>query len=205
VSGRPFARRCSFTELCRSSMAVSHFWSLSVEEHFYLLWPALLVAFGVRRGADGAHCICRSASAPARKQVSSVQCLFQDGAHGNFHSDLIADSILWAACWLLYAPAAPRAERMELHHRRCGGGGSIRAVRVAHEQRDLLLNLMPTCSSGHRRGSACPIGRFLELPPLRYIGRLSYSLYLWQELFLSDPARHLRLPLALAASLHAHS
>jgi peptidoglycan/LPS O-acetylase OafA/YrhL len=26
-------------------------------------------------------------------------------------------------------------------------------------------------------------GRFLELAPLRYIGRLSYSLYLWQQLF----------------------
>ena len=27
------------------------------------------------------------------------------------------------------------------------------------------------------------VGRFLELAPLRWIGRLSYSLYLWQQLF----------------------
>jgi len=27
------------------------------------------------------------------------------------------------------------------------------------------------------------LGRFLELAPLRFIGRLSYSLYLWQQLY----------------------
>jgi peptidoglycan/LPS O-acetylase OafA/YrhL len=30
------------------------------------------------------------------------------------------------------------------------------------------------------------ISRFLELAPLRYVGRLSYSLYLWQQLFFLD-------------------
>ena len=29
----------------------AHFWSLSIEEHFYLLWPPLLLRFGNRRGA----------------------------------------------------------------------------------------------------------------------------------------------------------
>jgi peptidoglycan/LPS O-acetylase OafA/YrhL len=29
------------------------------------------------------------------------------------------------------------------------------------------------------------IGRFLESAPLRFIGRISYSLYLWQEIFLT--------------------
>jgi peptidoglycan/LPS O-acetylase OafA/YrhL len=28
-------------------------------------------------------------------------------------------------------------------------------------------------------------GRLLEWPPLRFIGRISYGLYLWQELFFS--------------------
>jgi peptidoglycan/LPS O-acetylase OafA/YrhL len=33
-----------------------------------------------------------------------------------------------------------------------------------------------------------PLGRLLELPFMRWIGALSYSLYLWQELFL-QPSR----------------
>jgi len=32
-----------------------------------------------------------------------------------------------------------------------------------------------------------PISRLLELAPLRFIGKLSYSLYIWQQLFLGDP------------------
>jgi peptidoglycan/LPS O-acetylase OafA/YrhL len=28
------------------------------------------------------------------------------------------------------------------------------------------------------------VGQVLELPPIRWVGRISYSLYLWQELFL---------------------
>ena len=35
-----WAGRCWYT---------SHFWSLSMEEHFYLFWPALLAGLGVRR------------------------------------------------------------------------------------------------------------------------------------------------------------
>ena len=47
------------------------------------------------------------------------------------------------------------------------------------------------------------VGRLFELPILRWIGRISYSLYLWQTLFLPPMARPLGVfqafPLALLA------
>ena len=33
------------------SWYLGHFWSLAVEEHFYLLWPTLLALFGLRKGS----------------------------------------------------------------------------------------------------------------------------------------------------------
>lgn len=184
--------------------AVSHFWSLSVEEHFYLLWPALLVAFGVRRGWRTAL-IASVAVGVLRLLVNRFHLfngLFRDGAHGNFHSDLIADSILWG-CVLAFYMRRPLLALNEWSSTivAVAAAAVLFAPFVLHMNSvTLLLNLMPTVLLGAIVAVPhAPIGRFLELPPLRYIGRLSYSLYLWQELFLSDPARHLRLPLALAA------
>jgi peptidoglycan/LPS O-acetylase OafA/YrhL len=46
-------------------------------------------------------------------------------------------------------------------------------------------------------------GRLLNLPPLVYLGTLSYSLYLWQQIFLdrSDPRPLAAFPLNLGLAL----
>src|SRR5262249_28421043 len=48
---------------------------------------------------------------------------------------------------------------------------------------------------------ATPLGAFLENAALRYIGRISYSIYLWQELATSDLFRQRPLLAELAAVL----
>jgi peptidoglycan/LPS O-acetylase OafA/YrhL len=35
------------------------------------------------------------------------------------------------------------------------------------------------------------IGRCLEIRPIRYLGKLSYSLYIWQQMFLGGQGNHL--------------
>jgi peptidoglycan/LPS O-acetylase OafA/YrhL len=183
---------------------VSHFWSLSVEEHFYFLWPALLIAFGVRKGWVTALAMVLAVIA-LRLCVDRFHLfhgVFSDMAHGNYHSDLIFDSLLWGCCLAFY-----------LRRAALGLSATVSTLVVAAA---IFMLLAPTSISVARftlvrdvlpavllgavvTAPQAPIGRFLELAPLRFIGRLSYSLYLWQQLFLAAPEPHLPLPLALAA------
>ena len=48
----------------------------------------------------------------------------------------------------------------------------------------LIAWLMPLAIFGTMLRPQSWVSRFLENPVLRYIGRLSYSLYLWQQLFM---------------------
>jgi peptidoglycan/LPS O-acetylase OafA/YrhL len=184
--------------------AVSHFWSLSVEEHFYLLWPALLIAFGVLRGWRTAV-IMVVGIVILRLFVNRFHLLngvFSDIAHGNFHSDLIADTLLWGCGLAFYLRRPVYALRPV--------SSTIVAVTAAVmmlaplswnlNRFTLLKDLIPTILLGAIVAvPQAPIGRLLELPLLRYVGRLSYSLYLWQQLFLTGPGPHLPVLFALAA------
>jgi peptidoglycan/LPS O-acetylase OafA/YrhL len=55
------------------------------------------------------------------------------------------------------------------------------------------------------------LGRFMRLPALRYCGTISYSLYLWQQMFLATsvpswgPLRRLPLELIVPFSIAAAS
>jgi peptidoglycan/LPS O-acetylase OafA/YrhL len=186
-----------------------HFWSLSVEEHFYLFWPALLIVFGVRKGwrtaAAAAVAICIWRVLDDRFQI--LAGLFHNPflAKDSFRTDLVADTLLWGCCLAFFL-------RPPLHR----SLGSVRSTLIATGSvgffvaiRELQVNhvtfldhLLPTVFLGAVVAAPnAPIGRFLELPPLRFVGKLSYSLYIWQQLFLDGPGRRLPLILALPAIL----
>lgn len=172
---------------------VGHFWSLSVEEHFYLFWPGLLVLFGVlggwrtaaafavalalwRIGDTHFHIVARLLNAPYLQ--------------GNeYRTDLTADALLWG-CVLAFVKGRSSAAvstfvaivtAILMVWIELGVPGAPAKLgylaQNMHFLPALLLWAVVSCP-------AAPLGRFLEIAPMRFIGNLSYSLYIWQQLFL---------------------
>lgn len=174
------------------SWYTGHFWSLSVEEHFYLLWPGLLVAIGALRArwavplfavliavwrALDSHFEWIAALNPAWKGLVE-------------RTDYRLDGLLWgcAAAFLWHSSRS----RTWLTQR---GRTSYALLAVAAMAlcliakpwgwEALLALLMPVPLLFTAARADGWLGRILESRPLRWFGRISYSVYLWQMLFLT--------------------
>jgi peptidoglycan/LPS O-acetylase OafA/YrhL len=153
-----------------------HAWSLAVEEHFYLVWPfvvALLPAHR-RRKAIGGLLLLAVAWRAGLVVGGSTEWVY-------YGTDANAFAIL-AGCYLAVAPAAIRR----------WSPGVPAAVLVG-------LALLPTLE--HRTSSyfwggflvvaaTCAVirwsggGGWLTSQPLRYLGQISYGMYLWHYLLI---------------------
>ena len=160
-----------------------HFWSLAVEEQFYLVWPALILI--VARGGD-----------TRRRVVVALGVVV--GA--SFAADLVVTDA--AAEWAFYS-LPTRAWELGLGGLLAVGLGAsgrvpervvglagwvgLAAIAIATLTFDSGLAwpgvaaLVPSLGAvallagGSRRLGP---GRLLSVPPLRFLGRISYSLYL---------------------------
>jgi peptidoglycan/LPS O-acetylase OafA/YrhL len=161
-----------------------HFWSLAVEEHFYLLLPGILVFFPRRRVWVLAGLICA---------VIVWRFWLAHYAHDypSRRTDAVIDALLIPA---LIAFAA-ESERYACYLRKFLTplvSLALVAIYVALLFNKLPFNLamrntiLPLVLLSTAQHPANLVGRILESAPLRWIGQLSYSLYLWQELFFCD-------------------
>jgi peptidoglycan/LPS O-acetylase OafA/YrhL len=179
----------------------THFWSLAVEEHFYLLWPAVVVLLPTRRvgrvalGAAIAVAVWRSVD--ARLGISTGW--FIEGV-SFFRTDRRLDGLL-LGCALAVAFREPewraRAARFLPVPVLLIALGTFVLTRSVPGQVGLAVVLVAgTVAAPHS-----VLGGFLERPLLRWLGRLSYSLYLWQQLFSVSPLESAdlwhRLPFSL--------
>ncbi len=168
-----------------------HYWSLAVEEHFYLLWPALL-AFSGRARARYLAAGLAVAVAVWRWWDFHHQFVnrFLPGLLFPTRTDVRLDALL-LGCLAALAMAEPRWRIWLTRHFTMGVWWVCVLAYVLSQlltrrhdygiQESALLAALVAGTVLHPAGM---IGRMLENSAMKWVGRLSYSLYLWQQLFL---------------------
>jgi peptidoglycan/LPS O-acetylase OafA/YrhL len=158
-----------------------HFWSLSVEEQFYLVWPALIVLLTWRGGssrrliaalligvvASFALSIWLTDTSPARAFYLLPTRVWQLGVGGLLALIGVAGTSRRAGAVAWAGLAAVAVAGVAL---------------TAEMPYPGLAALLPTAGAvALLYGGGAPSGpvRLLAAAPLRFLGKISYSLYLW--------------------------
>ena len=172
---------------------VQHFWTLAVEEQFYLVWPALLFGVGwwcsrTGRGLRPTLAVVLGGFAAASLAYSAH--LTQAEAGAAYFSTLTRGWELALGGLLALAPASALGRVPGWAAGALAWTGLAAIAFAAHRFGDDTLfpgtaALIPTLgtvaliAAGSGTWQAASPSRLLALGPVRHVGRISYSWYLW--------------------------
>jgi peptidoglycan/LPS O-acetylase OafA/YrhL len=159
---------------------LSHFWSLAVEEQFYLFWPLLMIFL------PGRFLL------PAILAGIGIAPLFETAMDSLYsgHSAQVSASVLMPSCMDALGMGALLAygvrnqfpmKRLALMLLLVGISGcalcafSAALKPIGRLAEDCVLGWLVYSAIEGFRG---PFGRFLECPPMNYLGKISYGLYI---------------------------
>jgi peptidoglycan/LPS O-acetylase OafA/YrhL len=191
ISARSFLMAATYTSNYDRPppQPLAHAWSLSVEEQFYLLWPALLTVLGRTRGLRAAFVFVlfapaarvamwrlghyNSASFLAVGDSIAVGCLLA-GYRDRFMTVPLYARLV-NSTWFVLVPIALVIDLWARH---------IILLSLAAFQ-TIEIVLIALCLDWCLRQRDGVVFRLLNSRPLVYVGTLSYSLYLFQQPFLT--------------------
>lgn len=168
---------------------ILHLWSLGVEEQFYLIWPALLLLLGVKRSTGVLIALLIAGPIVRGIAFAGIPVWRTDRA--------IFSGADFLAVGCLLAIHGPWLRQQKWYHRLRSSAAMLSiplTVAITYFDRTrayayigasieaVLLGLtLDWCVAN----SASIAGRVLNWAPVRYVGVLSYSLYLWHFVWIN--------------------
>jgi len=172
-----------------------HFWSLSIEEHFYLLWPAILLWLGNRRSlwfavAGAVSCatwrVYYMAHAdswigrmlPVAGKVWRTDTRFDGLMLGCATAILLSQPSVLNFIYRNFPKETPLLMAIFIVL------NLLRVSKMPSFLTNILLCVAIASTVVVKEGL---VYKWLNWRPLVWIGTISYSVYMWQELFLMRP------------------
>jgi len=172
----------------RAASPVQHFWSLAVEEQFYLVWPGLLAVVMVLGGRHRRRVLAALLGLTWCASLAGAVVLVNSSPTAAYFSSLTRAWEL--ATGALLAVVATRLTRLRSWSRLVLGAGGLAAILAAAatftDTTDVpgLPTLVPVFGTAAllaagSGGDVPGIGRLLAVRPVQWVGDASYSIYLW--------------------------
>lgn len=183
---------------------IFHTWSLSIEEQFYLLWPLTLLLAHRRRNAERIALALIVAMPLVRVALYFVAPVLR--GHEPYMVQGWIDTMM-VGCVLAIIQKNPKW--IAWRERNLKGWVAVLLALLFLEGIPALASFLPhrvesvfLMTIGKTAGALCiggvmiylisnsqsPAGKFLNNPVVAHIGVVSYSLYLWQQLFVEKNA-----------------